>query len=819
MTTANAKKKKACARARAQLLERGRMRRQQQQQQASVRSSGGWMTDPFQAARTATLRQTRLLLKSHPEAAHKNMKKDENQTTTTGGALPLHLACERRASHSKLDIVKAWYDAYPQAALETVLETTDKNSSTHGENGEPSDIGRGVTPFHKLLKRIMSQSCSEEQHDAGDGDGHDVNHDTIDLQVLRFLFEATATKPDRDAAFGRLPFHHICHCISVSGSKSSNADTQSQSVSTRSRTRNRNGDSNVTAQDTSGSTTHGEFILNPLPPYWSALMGLFRDMVRQHAHAALGYVDRQGYTPLMLLVKEVPKPFYDLQAKVEQHAAEWSEGEERNIMTHLATQIIADIRDHQEKNLSFFANTTLLAIPMFRELWVVEEEDVDALEHEHGHVEVDEGEGNDNANGDANMEEDNAVGDAPTRISTRSRSRREDTTVNQEQSTSTPTNTFKKGSRKMPQKEAELLHMAYEGALLSMHDADAMDADAIGDAASGSSPSPQQETEMDIMDAFQTAECCVNRRHLASIVGTFQCRLLSVIACAFHPHDLLRLLQHSMVRSHYRPNRLEETNEQTSLNSVLHYFLKSLQWKAQAASLQLQEAAQVQGVESESEAGSSSSRTMTRTRKMPRQLFSRVPISLDHKHETSTSTEESSSMDTTTSTPATGTLLFSPNSSCAESTLLTLEAFMNMTSHMVHTPNARGELPLHVALGIPSMKHDANENKPDNDSIMDDGSNSHYTTASIPKSLTTTAVMIERLVDNHPASCCERSKIKRMYPFMLAGLGLGLEKERQGSSGSQEEMNDDADTCSSSLSTTFYLLRRFVAERDLTIFK
>jgi hypothetical protein len=61
--------------------------------------------------------------------------------------------------------------------------------------------------------------------------------------------------------------------------------------------------------------------------------------------------------------------------------------------------------------------------------------------------------------------------------------------------------------------------------------------------------------------------------------------------------------------------------------------------------------------------------------------------------------------------------------------------------------------------------------------------------------------MIERLVDNHPASCCERSKSKCRYPFMLAGLNLGLEREREGSSGSQEEMNDDNDaaTCSSSV--------------------
>jgi hypothetical protein len=158
--------------------------------------------------------------------------------------------------------------------------------------------------------------------------------------------------------------------------------------------------------------------------------------------------------------------------------------------------------------------------------------------------------------------------------------------------------------------------MAYEGALVAIHDAnaidtdtidaDAMGADAIGDAASGSSP--QQETEMGIMDAFQTAECC-----------------------------------------------------QTSLNSVLHYFLKSLKWKAQAASLQLQEAAQIQGVDSESESESdiSSSRTMTRTRKMPGQLFSRVPISLDnhHKHETNTNTEEASCI-YMTNTPATGILSF-----------------------------------------------------------------------------------------------------------------------------------------------------------------
>jgi hypothetical protein len=58
---------------------------------------------------------------------------------------------------------------------------------------------------------------------------------------------------------------------------------------------------------------------------------------------------------------------------------------------------------------------------------------------------------------------------------------------------------------------------------------------------------------------------------------------------------------------------------------------------------------------------------------------------------------------------------------------------MNMTPHMVHTSNARGELPLHLALGIPSMKKDANENKPDNDYSMDDGSNIHHNTASIQK--------------------------------------------------------------------------------------
>jgi hypothetical protein len=78
------------------------------------------------------------------------------------------LRANSSSSHSKLGSDKAWYDAYPREALQT-----DKNNSINSENGERMDSGKGgVIPFHKLLKRIMSQSCSEEQqYDDGDGRG------------------------------------------------------------------------------------------------------------------------------------------------------------------------------------------------------------------------------------------------------------------------------------------------------------------------------------------------------------------------------------------------------------------------------------------------------------------------------------------------------------------------------------------------------------------------------------------------------------------------------------------------------------------------
>jgi hypothetical protein len=249
---------------------------------------------PHKTAKSATLRQTRLLLQSHPEAA---LRRDYNQK------LPLHLVVERHAGRSRshlLKLVQEWVQAFPAAVL------------CHDEAGQ--------TPFRALLNFYFLMEQNDytcEAVGAGAGATLSVEHFVDEeSKTMRFLFQATlcatniatgsttlTTQGKGKDPLGQSPFHHVCDVVS----RLPRNANENSSIPFR------GGESGEEAAATGGHYFQSQTKKSRL---FTALLNLFRDMVQEHPQA-LFQPDNEGITPLMMMIKQVPKKFYNVQNVLE----------------------------------------------------------------------------------------------------------------------------------------------------------------------------------------------------------------------------------------------------------------------------------------------------------------------------------------------------------------------------------------------------------------------------------------------------------------------------------------------------------------------
>jgi hypothetical protein len=135
------------------------------------------------ASAIGVLHQTQKLLLAHPEAATILENKGTDILDRSNLNLPLHTVCQRGLI--SLDVVKKWYHAYPQAAVEINKE--------------------GLTPFGVFLKRLFKMSAQFLIHQRPKK-RLEEEQDEEKEKVMGFLFQVGALQPDVD---GKVSLHRV----------------------------------------------------------------------------------------------------------------------------------------------------------------------------------------------------------------------------------------------------------------------------------------------------------------------------------------------------------------------------------------------------------------------------------------------------------------------------------------------------------------------------------------------------------------------------------------------------------------------------------